>query len=393
MNIIQRFFTIALMLLAFQGMACAQEDFDYEQQNKAITWYADRIDNILTRFEGLRHDSGQLPQKCYAFPSEGAGSLGFAFAVSTWDEKLVVVFTPEGNSVKGKVMSRDQLPKEMYWNTISNMGVYATSSKDITLSQRPIPVRTFSKSKNSFVAVAETKEKINASEYTQMIFKPHKNAVRLKSTDRILRVQESGDTIIDEMAYEYRLLNPSVVAKMFRGYDDMEAQPWVVKNSFFDSHRLLQYTRWKEGEPIKKATPDVKRIISSYYGGRTIKDAQWVATLESGERTFYVVQFEHLNGDALAALVCIAEGEVASAWEFHGDVGSDYTEGSSIWFVDDEGDFMSHAPEIHCITATDKGMELYVRVYGGESVQYYILREIQHVLMEMQVDYYIYVWY
>ena len=53
---------------------------------------------------------------------------------------------------------------------------------------------------------------------------------------------------------------------------------------------------------------------------------------------------------------------------------------------------MPHAPEIHCMVATDKGLELYVRLFGGESVQYYILREVGSVWLEMNVDYWIYVW-
>ena len=51
---------------------------------------------------------------------------------------------------------------------------------------------------------------------------------------------------------------------------------------------------------------------------------------------------------------------------------------------------MEHAPEIHCAVATDEGLELYIRLFGGESVQYYILREMGTVWMEMMVDYWIY---
>lgn len=180
---------------------------------------------------------------------------------------------------------------------------------------------------------------------------------------------------------------------MFRGYNNDEALPWIVKNSFFDNHTLLQYNRWKGGEPIKKASAYEKQIISNYYGGRPIKETRWLATLETAERTFYAVQFEHQGSEALAALVCIAEGEVVSTWEFHGTIEtSPYDTTQSVWFVDDEGDFMGHAPEIHCMVATDQGLELYVRLFGGESVQYFILREMSSVWMEMQADIWVYVW-
>ena len=387
----KRFFSITMLFVATFGMAQAQDDIDYDQQNKAMNWYADRAEIILLRFEGIRHDSGQLPQKYYVFPYKQAGSLGFAMAVSTMDERQIVMFTPRGNDVEGKSVKRSDLPEDMYWNNIYELGLYTTHSTDITLSGRPLPVREMDKAKNTFEVVIDTEKGLTPQAYNQMIFKPHKNGVKLASQHHNFKKDNDGTVIKDEMEYTFKLNNPSIVSKMFRGYNDGEAVPWVVKGNFFSNHSLLQYSRWKEGEPIKKATADAKRIISSYYGGRRIKDTQWLATIESGERSFYAVQFEHQGTDALAAMVCIAEGEVASTWEFHGKVNSN-NEGESIWFVDDEGDFMPHAPEIHCIATTPKGLELYVRVFGGESVQYYVLREVQHSWLVLQVDYWIYVW-
>ena len=52
---------------------------------------------------------------------------------------------------------------------------------------------------------------------------------------------------------------------------------------------------------------------------------------------------------------------------------------------------MPHMPEIHCIVETDKGMEFYMRVYGGESVQYYICREVGPVWLCLKNDNWIYV--
>ena len=391
--IIKRFLTITLLLVAFLGIAQAQDDFDYDKQNDATNWYADHAENILLRFEGIRHDSGQLPQKYYVFPCKEAGSLGFALAVSTWDERMIVMFTPRGNNVEGKIVKRSDLPEEMYWSGIYHLGLYTTHSNDITLSQRPLPVRSVNKAKNTFQVVIDREDGILPQSYNQMIFKPHKNGVKLASQHHNFKKDSEGTVTKDEMEYLFKLNNPSVVSTMFRGYDDTEASPWVVKSSFFNNHTLLQYSRWKEGEQVKKASADVKRIISTYYGGRRIKDTQWLATTESGERSFYAVQFEHQGSDALAAMVCISGNEVSSAWEFHGDVNPEtYNEGQSIWFVDDEGDFMSHAPEIHCIATTTKGLELYIRIFGGESVQYFILREVGHSMLAMQVDYWIYVW-
>ena len=393
MNMKFRFYTIVMIMLAVTGMAWAQDDIDYEKMSEAENWYADRAESILTRFEGLRHNSGQLPQRYLVYPNQQAGSLGFAMAVATQDKREIIMFLPDGNDVKAQEVKLNDLPEGMYWETISNLGLRKTQSKDITLSERPLPVRNMNKAKNIFDVVIDHEEGLNPRLYNQMIFKPHQNSVRLASNKRNRKTDNEGVVIRDEDEFHFKLNTPSVVSKMFRGYEDLEASPWVVKSSFFKNHTLLQYSRWKEGEPIRRASADAQRIISTYYGGRKIKQTQWLASLPTAEREFYAVQFENEGSDALAALVCIAEGDVASSWEFHGDVDpATYQEGQSIWFVDDEGDFMPHAPEIHCMVATEEGLELYVRLYGGESVQYFILREIGSVLMAIQSDYWIYVW-
>lgn len=381
-----------ILCVAYTCAVCAQNDeIDYEKQGIITTWYADHAESILTRFEGLRHDSGQLPQKCSVFCYPSGQTDDFAFAVSTWDERFVVLYLPNGRDVTAKVVRRNELPNDIYWSSISNLGTHATKSDDITLRERPLPVRNFEKARNVFNVIVEHEDGLKASAYNQMIFKPHQNAVRLASSHRDTKKDEQGNIIHDEMSMTFALKEPAIVSKMFRGYDDDEAVPWVVKSSFFNTHTLLQYSRWKEGETVRKASPDTKRIISSYYGGRAIADSRWLASVESAERSFYAVQFQPKGEEALAALVCIAEGEVASTWEFHGtyDPNCKYC---SVWFVDDDGDFMEHAPQIHCVAATDKGLELYVRQFGGESVQYVILREIGSVLMEMQNDTWVYVW-
>ena len=365
-----------ILLLTVSIFAHAQGDIDYDKMEDAVKWYADHAEGIMIRFEGLRHDAGQLPQKF------------FSLAVSTWDERLVILFSPNGNDLKARTIDRSTIQPDVSWESISYLGLRRTHATDITLKERPLPVRNMDKAKNTFEVVADTKENLPAGNYNQMIFKPHQNGVRLATKHQDVKKDENGTVVRDETQYVFKLKDPAIVSKMFRGYKDEEAVPWVVKNSFFDDHIPLQFSRWKEGEPVKKASSYEKQIISSYYGGRPIKDSRWLATLESGERTFYAVQFEHQGDDALAALVCIAEGAVVSTWEFHGKP-DPY---GSIWFVDDDGDFMEHAPEIHCMVATNEGLELYIRQFGGESVSYYILREMGTVWMEIQDDCWVYVW-
>ena len=388
-------FTILALLIASLVMANnnnVNDDFDDEMA--AQTWYADRAEGIVIRFEGLRHDSGQLPQK-YCLVSNGqAGPVKFDLVVSTWDERAMILFTPDGDDVKGKVVDSSVLTENTNWYFMSNLLSFCTPSLDITLIQRPLPVTACDKAHNTFVSVVDFGDAPkDITEYKTMIFKPHQNAVRLLKEHHNIKKDEEGNVLHNEMEYTFKLVNPQTVARMFRGYGDDEMVPWVVKNDFFAGHTLLQFSRWKLGEAIMKASPDVSRIISQYYGGRRIKDARWVASVESGERSYYAVQFEIKDGDALAALVCVGEGEVVSTWEFHADTEPrNFEEDESLWFVDDGGNFMEHIPEIQCIVATECGVELYVRVFGGESVQYYVLREVGSVIMQLQADYEILVW-
>lgn len=394
----QRFLGLLVALFMTAGVTAVAStngtDDEYDDLNNATNWYADRCESIIQLFEEMRQDDRELAQKFCVFPYAQAAYPNHALVVSTWDNRRMIMYTPNGNNLTAKVVNSDVIPENSYWAALSNLGLYATHQNDITLCQRPLPVRTFTLADNVFNAVIDTSDKIeDYNNYNQMIFKPHQNAVRFTEQHREEKKDEMGNIILDETYYTFKLNNPSVVAKMFRGYKDDEMTPWVVKNDFFKDHFLLQFSRWKEGEPKVKATADACHIISDYYGGRPIKDTEWMASVEANERSFYAVQFEHQDGDALGAVVCIAEGEVVSSWEFHGDMQpKEYKEAQSIWFVDDEGDFISHTPEIQCVVATEKGLELYLRLFGGESVQYYVLREVGHVWMKLQVDYWIYVW-
>ena len=117
MNTIQRFFTTCMMMLAFICCAHAQET-GQEQEDKALNWYADHAEGVITRFEGLRHDKSQLPQKFTVFPDYRAGKVGSALAVSTWNEQLIILYLPDGNSLETSIIKKNDLPEEIFWHNI-----------------------------------------------------------------------------------------------------------------------------------------------------------------------------------------------------------------------------------------------------------------------------------
>lgn len=386
MNRISRLLAIAVMLVATAVCAQAQYgEFDYDKAYDERCLYAEELPQLLTRFEGLRHDTSIMPQKwTMAMLDDGT----YCLVISPFDEREMMIFTGHGESMRGRVVKDHSTFNEgSGWEAIASLGLYNKKTyNDITLSQRPLPITQCDKKKNRFISSIQFEDApADVSRHTRMMFKPHVNTVKMLKNARDIKKDESGNVLHDKQNYTFALSDSKVIAKMFRGYGDYEMAPWVVTPEFLSTHNVLQFTRWKEGEKAVEASADCKQIIERYYNGRRVVKSRWLASCEVNERSFYAVQFAHEGTNALAAVVCLAEGEVVSTWEFAGDVDPQNPE-QSIWFVDDEGDFIPHAPEIQCITASDAGLELYVRLFGGESVNYIVLREIGSVMVEIQYD-------
>lgn len=376
---------VVTTLLLAVAAARAQGD-PYETAHR---WYSDHAEAVLEKFDQLKPNATTHAQKFTLVPNRLSAHGGHDLLISTWDESFMTLITVNDNDqLEGKVTKMDRLPDDCFWEEIDMLSSYITKSLDITGIQRPLPVREVNKKTNKFIVVVEKDNPVEViNDYTQMVFKPHINRVRLADSKHVQHKDGEGYIISDDMRYTFSLADPTALSKMFRGYDNTEMVPWVVKDDFTAGHTLLQFSRWKEGEPERKAGKDALAIISRFYGGRAVTASKWIANLESAERSFYAVQFENKGSDALAAMVCIAEGDVASTWEFHGQIDPNSPDGNqSIWFVDDEGDFLAHAPEIQCMAATEQGLVLFVRLFGGESVQYIILRETGETWQCIQRD-------
>ena len=83
MNTFLRFFT-ALMLIGMStcGMQ-AQESYDYDKANKVQNWFADRCEDVILKFEGIRRDAAKHPQKYAIIQYPQAAPLGYAL-VDYW---------------------------------------------------------------------------------------------------------------------------------------------------------------------------------------------------------------------------------------------------------------------------------------------------------------------
>lgn len=249
---------------------------------------------------------------------------------------------------------------------------------DITLHEPPIFISAMEKAKNEFIGWRESYYP-PGSKYTHMVFKPHVNEIRFAGDDCIFSSLD-GDTLWQSVR-EFKLKDPKVVAKMFRGYTDGNAVPVAVTRNFLATHQPLQFSRWLSPEPVRTVDRSAMQIILAHYGMKyAIMRSQWLATLptEVGNRDYYQVLLVGPKS-ALFATVCVAEGTVASAYEYedYSETGYNHDLSNLNMFESDvDGLFSEHLPEIMCIMQTDQGLELYFRWSSMEGTHYSVVREV-----------------
>lgn len=268
------------------------------------------------------------------------------------------------------------------WHPIQYItSLWSVPGDDITMSQVPIFISAMEMAKNDFMGWREGWNRPGA-EYTHMVFKPHVNEIRFVRDNRI-STSLDGDTLWQNVR-EFKLKDPKVVSKMFRGYTDGNAVPVAVTRQFLTTHQPQQFSRWLSPEPIRTMPQAVQQIVLDYYGpGYRVERSQWLATLPTqvGNRVYYQVLLASPQ-KVLFAVVCIAEGGVASTVEMlYDEKEGDATFSADLSDVDILGAgvedlFAEHMPSISCIMLTDRGIELYVEWASMEGTHYSIWREV-----------------
>ena len=285
--------------------------------------------------------------------------------VSASERDKVLKLVKEGPSfTKSSFFSRNMHEK------VNECGTYAQLPDDITLREYPIFVEAKSLANNQFTGICDSRIRRPES-YYKMVFKPHINEVRFRSTNKY------GDFI-------FTMQYPSNIAKMFRGYKTTEATAIIVKDSWLSTHNPLQFSRWKFGEAKKPCAQQwmINAVKQRY--NRNVKSMLWLASVPESERQFFVVVFHPDRAttspmNALASIVCIAEGELISSYDFWGqDNGANP---SSVWNDGDGGYFFW--PELTVIAGTDSGLEIYMRRTDSYGAQHYCIREVGDQFIKM----------
>ena len=217
--------------------------------------------------------------------------------------------------------------------------------------------------------------------YNKMVFKPHVGDVRYV-----------GVLNCEKDYYDYSLLwkmkDPEFIKKEFRGYRGEEVSPILFKEGFDKTINLLNFSRWKKGEPIKTVSKDIRNIILNYYRGEKIEGIRYVADCPENERSWYRVLFARKGSTGHYALVCIAEGEVASVWDEFDNLDEFGAGPNDIWYGGSEDEFFGwKQTEFMAMWGSPKGLEIVVRWPSLEGFHYSIIREIGTKMMVAYEDY------
>lgn len=263
--------------------------------------------------------------------------------------------------------------------------IYSTegrnASLDVTLKHRPLFLDKIQIAKNRFTTSNKTwlTEGVDVGKmkrtYDRIIFKPHIGNAKFVSEKS---VDGNGQ-------FTFALTDASMTKKMFRGYSDYQATPFIVPQAWLKDHNVLNYSRWLNGEKEESASRDTQDIISHFYSGRKIIASKWLASCPINERHFYMVLFEPQNHVGLMSMVCLAEGEVVSTYNDWKELNE--TDEYTLSGEDYDKEIFFHAPQIMAMVAAPEGLELYVRWNSLEGIHYSIWREVDTQWIMIQDDY------
>ena len=302
------------------------------------------------------------------------------FCVASYDKNYISTF----KTASGKPERIRTIPQgDINWGPLFH--IYSSEGRDATidptLKYRPLFLDKIQISKNRFTTSNETwlTEGVDVGKmkrtYNRIIFKPHIGNAKFVSE------KSTGKNGL----FTFALTNASMTKKMFRGYSDYQATPFIVPQAWLNDHNVLDYSRWLNGEKEKTASRDAAKIISDFYGGKRIIATKWLASCPINERHFYMVLFEPQNHVGLMSMVCLAEGEVVSAYNDWKELNEndEYTLSGE----DYDKDMFFHAPQIMAMVAAPDGLELYVRWNSLEGIHYSIWREMDTEWIMIQDDY------
>jgi len=176
------------------------------------------------------------------------------------------------------------------------------------------------------------------------------------------------------------------VAKMFRGYDSMEIEALVADEWYVANHTFPSFSRWKFPENkiagAKFAANEMSRLF-----GRPIMYSYRAAKLREGKGQLDIVEFEHVNHQAMVAFVWHDGSKIIAYNTLSTEIESEY-EDYSVWNVDDDGTY--GIPDVVTIAYDREGnVTIFLAKNSPESVTCYALQQEGGNLRKVNFD----IWY
>ena len=162
------------------------------------------------------------------------------------------------------------------------------------------------------------------------------------------------------------------IAKMYRGYNSMEIEALVADQWFVAHHTFPAFGRWKYPEKEVSAPKFVETAMSRRIG-RPVMYSRKAAWLRDGKGELDIVEFEHVDHEAMVVFVWHDGKDVIATCTLTTDIESEY-EDYSVWNVDDDGRY--GIPDVVTIALDGDGaVTVFIAKNSPESVTCFALRQ------------------
>ncbi|MBO4455755.1 MAG: hypothetical protein J5759_04845 [Bacteroidales bacterium] len=162
------------------------------------------------------------------------------------------------------------------------------------------------------------------------------------------------------------------IARMFRGYNAMEIEALVADPWFVAHHTFPAFGRWKYPEKEVSAPKSIETAMSRRVG-RPVMYSRKAAWLREGKGELDIVEFEHVNHQAMVAFVWQDGKDVLATCTLTTDIESEY-EDYSVWNVDDDGHY--GIPDVVTIALDAEGaVTVFLAKNSPESVTCFALHQ------------------
>ncbi|MBO4475533.1 MAG: hypothetical protein J5737_02250 [Bacteroidales bacterium] len=162
------------------------------------------------------------------------------------------------------------------------------------------------------------------------------------------------------------------ISKMFRGYTAMEIEGLVADKWYVAHHTFPAFGRWKFPEKEVAASKGIENAMSRKTG-RAVKYSRKAAWLRDGTGELDIVEYEHVNRQAMVSFVWQSKGKVVATASLTTQIESEY-EDYSVWNVDDDGRY--GIPDVVSIAQDKDGaVTIYIAKNAPESVTCFALHQ------------------